>query len=247
VIARRAEDPVRHFRDGGARLRHLERLGLTELAVAPDPVRIATEGAAWGGVRAHGLLPDAVIPSDDAGRFALDRHAPCWIHAERPVHGLDTSTDRQHGARQPVRALIRWFHADPKAYERAPGRRRRSEPRARCERIFRRRTGFATLDRLPARPHANKDELPVVHDRPEVPPHTNGSERDLRPQVVRRKVSGGTRPEAGRACRDALLGLLLTCAKLGVSFRDYLGHRLGVPGADAPDLPDLVRLRSAPA
>ena len=41
--------------------------------------------------------------------------------------------------------------------------------------------------------------------------------------------------------------LLLTCAKLGVSFWDYLGHRLGVPGADSPYLPDLVRLRSAPA
>ena len=66
-------------------------------------------------------------------------------------------------------------------------------------------------------------------DRPEVPLHTNGSERDLRPQVIKRKISGGTRSDPGRACRDAFLGLLLTCAKLGVSFWDYLGHRLGVP------------------
>ena len=83
-------------------------------------------------------------------------------------------------------------------------------------------------------------------DRPELPLHTNGSERDLRPQVIKRKISGGTRADLGRACRDAFLGLLLTCAKLGVSFWDYLGHRLGVPGADAPYLPDLVRLRSPP-
>ena len=80
-----------------------------------------------------------------------------------------------------------------------------------------------------------------------MPLHTNGSERDLRPQVIKRKISGGTRSEHGRDCRDAFLGLLLTCAKLGVSFWDYLGHRLGVPEADAPYLPDLVRLRSAPA
>jgi hypothetical protein len=65
--------------------------------------------------------------------------------------------------------------------------------------------------------------------------------------VVQRKISGGTRSEAGRACRDAFLGRLLTCAKLGISFWDHLGHRLGVPGADAPYLPDLVRPRSAPA
>lgn len=84
-------------------------------------------------------------------------------------------------------------------------------------------------------------------DRPELPLHTNGSERDLRPQVVKRKLSGGTRSEAGRACRDAFLGVLLTCGKLGVSFWGYLGHRLGVPETAAPHRPDLVRLRLAPA
>ena len=36
-------------------------------------------------------------------------------------------------------------------------------------RIFRRRTGFVTLDRLLARLHANKDELLTVFDRPETP------------------------------------------------------------------------------
>jgi hypothetical protein len=247
VIAGLAEHPERHFPDEAAWLRHLERLGITALGVAPDPVRIATEGAVWGSVKAHGLLPDTVILSDDAGQFALDRHALCWVHAERLVHKLDTFTDRRHAAQQLVRALIWWFYADLKAYKRAPDRRRRYELRARFERIFRRRTGFVTLDRLLARLHANRDELLVVLDRPEVPLHTNGSERDLRPQVVKRKISGGTRSEAGRACRDAFLGLLLTCAKLGLSFWDYLGHRLGVPGAEAPCLPDLVRLRSAPA
>ena len=49
---------------------------------------------------------------------------------------------------------------------------------------------------------------------------------------------------AGRDCRDAFLGLAKTCAKLGVSFWDYLGHRLGAPGSIViPPLPDLVRLR----
>ena len=82
-------------------------------------------------------------------------------------------------------------------------------------------------------------------ERPELPLHTNGSERDLRPQVIRRKISGGTRADLGRDCRDAFLSLLLPCAKLDLTFWDYLGHPLGIPGADAPCLPDLVRLRSA--
>src|SRR3954447_21451263 len=247
VIARLAEHPEQHFADEAAWSAHLERLGIAGLTVTPDPARSATESAAWGSIKAHGLLADTVILSDDAGQFALDRHALCWVHAERLVHKLDTFTDRQHAAQQLVRALIWWLYADLKAYKRAPDRRRRYELRARFERVFRRRTGFATLDRLLARLHANKEELLLVLERPEVPLHTNGSERDLRPQVVKRKISGGTRSEAGRACRDAFLGLLLTCAKLGVSFWAYLGDRLGVPGADAPYLPDLIRLRSAPA
>src|SRR4051794_16562896 len=247
VIASLAEHPERHFPDEMAWLRHLDRLGITGLKVAPDPVKIATEGAVWGSIKAHGLLPGTVILSDDAGQFALDRHALCWVHAERLVHKLDTFTERQHAAQQLVRALIWWLYADLKAYKRAPDRRRRYELRARFERVFRRRTGFATLDRLLARLHANKEELLLVLERPEVPLHTNGSERDLRPQVVKRKISGGTRSDVGRACRDAFLGLLLTCAKLGVSFWDYLGHRLGVPETTAPYLPDLVRLRSAHA
>jgi Transposase IS66 family len=247
VIAQLAAHPARRFADAAAWRAHLAALGLDRLKVAPDPVRIATEGAVWGSIRAHGLLPDTVILSDDAGQFALGRHALCWIHAERLVHRLDTFTERQHRAQQFLRALIRWFYADLKAYRREPDRRRRAALRARFDRIFRRRTGFATLDRLLARLHANKDELLLVLDRPEVPLHTNGSERDLRPQVIRRKVSGGTRSEAGRDCRDAFLGLRQTCAKLGLSFWDYLGARLGVPGASAPNLPDLVRLRSVPA
>src|SRR6202011_6267918 len=35
----------------------------------------------------------------------------------------------------------------------------------------------------------------------------NGSENDIRCQVTKRKVSGGTRSDAGRDCRDAFLGL----------------------------------------
>jgi hypothetical protein len=134
-----------------------------------------------------------------------------------------------------------------RAYRRAPDKGRRTALRARFDRIFGRRTGFTTLDRLLERLRANKDELLVVLDRPKVPLNTNGSERDLRPQVTRRKISGGTRSNQGRDCRDGFAGLQLTCAKLGISFWDFLGHRLGIVGVGVPYLPDLVRVRSATA
>jgi hypothetical protein len=59
--------------------------------------------------------------------------------------------------------------------------------------------------------------------------------------VTKRKISGGTRSDHGRNCRDAFLGLAKTCAKLGLTFWDYLGARLGCTGPNSvPDLPQLV-------
>jgi crotonobetainyl-CoA:carnitine CoA-transferase CaiB-like acyl-CoA transferase len=105
-----------------------------------------------------------------------------------------------------------------KDYRRHPTPARKAALRARFDRIFKRQTGFATLDRLLARLHANKAELLMVLERPEIPLHTNGSENDIRCQVTKRKISGGTRSDAGRDSRDTFLGLAKTCAKLGLSF-----------------------------
>src|SRR5215470_19808582 len=103
--------------------------------------------------------------------------------------------------------LIWEFYRDLKVYRGAPTKQRKAALRARFDRIFTRKTGFVTLDRLLARLNANKPELLRVLDRPEIPLHTNGSENDIRCQVTRRKVSAGTRSDIGRDCRDAFLGL----------------------------------------
>lgn len=248
IIRLLAEAQDKHFCDRIAWQRHLERLGITALAVTPNHVQIATEGALWGSVKAHGLLPETVIISDDAGQFNVGTHGLCWIHAERLVHKLDTFTAQTHLIQQRIRGLIWNFYDDLKAYCRNPSSKRRAVLQARFDRIFRRRTGFATLDRLLARLHANKAELLMVLDRPEIPLHTNGSENDIRCQVTRRRVSGGTRSDAGRDCRDAFLSLLKTCNKLGIPFWDYLGDRLGTAGEKAvPYLPQIVGQRCSAA
>lgn len=217
--------------DQSAWTAHLERLGFAALQVTPDPVRVATEGASWGSVQAHECLCDAVILSDDAGQFNIGRHALCWVHAERLVHELGTFPDQHRAAQTRVRGLIRDFYADLKAYQLKPGKRRASALRTRFDRIFLTRTGFTTLDRLLARPHANKAELLTVLDRPDTPRHTNGSENDIRCHVTRRKISAGTRGETGPDCRDTFLGLAKTRDKLGIALWDYLGSRLNVIGA----------------
>jgi hypothetical protein len=230
LIARLMAQPMTGFEDQDGWLALLDQLGFAGLRTTPDPVRIATEGALWGSVQAHEFLRDGVVLSDDAGQFAVGRHALCWVHAERLVHKLDAFTDQHRDAQKLVRDLIWRLYASLRGYQVKPTRRRAIALRARFDHVFRRRTGFATLDRLLARLHANKAELLLVLEQPEIPLHTNGSENDIRCQVTRRKVSAGTRSDTGRDCRDAFLGLIKTCDKLGIAVWDYLGNRLRVAG-----------------
>jgi len=246
VIARLAEHPDRYFADQAAWTAHLENLGIAALKVNPDPMLIATEAALWGSVKHHGFLREGVIVSDDAGQFNVGQHGLCWVHAERLVHKLDAFTEQNRAAQANVRAAIWQLYGDLKSYGCAPTAQRKAELEAEFDRIFTSKTGFITLDRLLARLHANKAELLKVLERPEIPLHTNGSENDIRCHVTRRKVSGGTRSDRGRDARDTFLALAKTCAKLGISFWNYLGARLNVPGATIPPLPNLILARALP-
>jgi len=222
--------------------RHLQALGLNELKVAPDPLLIASEAALWGAIRHQGLLPDTVIVSDDAGQFRVGAHALCWVHAERLVHKLIPANDKQRNAIEIAKRMIWWFYRALKDYKLAPSAEQAELLRARFDRIFKRAsTGFATLDRLLRRLHRNKEGLLRVLERPEIPLNTNASENDIRAFVTKRKISGGTVSDKGRDARDIMLGLAKTCVKLKLSFYDFLGDRLGVPGQKIPPLASLIR------
>jgi len=232
--------PVLQFGSEAEWTAHLAALGLTDLRVHPDPVRVASEGALWGAIIAEDRLANSVILSDDAGQFNVGLHALCWVHAERLVHKLVPANDRQRNAIEITRQMIWWFYRQLKEYKLAPSPERAAELRARFDRIFKRRTGYATLDSLLKRLHANKNELLRVLERPEIPLNTNASENDIRVCVTKRKISGGTVSEKGRATRDVMLGLAKTCAKLKISFFHYLGARLQIPGPEIPPLQSLI-------
>jgi hypothetical protein len=219
---------------------HLRALGLANLRVTPDPVRAASEAGLWGAIEAEGLLGQAVIVSDDAGQFRVGDHALCWVHAERLVHKLIPANDKQRNAVAVAKRMIWWFYRRLKDYKRAPSAQQASLLRSQFDRIFKRRTGYATLDRLLKRLLGRKHELLRVLERPEIPLNTNASENDIRAFVTKRKISGGTVSERGRQARDVMLGLAKTCMKLKIPFFDYLGARLGISGPVIPDLATLV-------
>ena len=91
--------------------------------------------------------------------------------------------------------------------------------------------------------HKNKSELLLVLDRPDTPLHNNPAENAIREYVKKRKISGSTRSEAGRQCRDTFTSLKKTCRKLGVSFWQYLQDRVENTG-QITRLSDLIRQRA---
>jgi hypothetical protein len=221
---------------------HLDALGIE----CTRHRRIATEGALLGGLIEKGFSLDLVIVSDGAGQFAILLHALCWVHAERLVHKLIPLNEQHRQDQERVRGEIWDLYADLKAYRRNPDPALSPELTARFDAIFTQRTSFATLNQTLKRLHAHKQKLLLVLKRPDIVLHTNGSEGDIRGYVKWRKISGGTRSELGKRCRDGFASLKKTCRKLGISFWDYLGDRIKQHGK-IPPLPDLIRERAAAA
>ena len=207
-------------------------------------VGLLAEAGLWGAIRHHGLVGDMVIVSDDAGQFRVGNHALCWVHAERLVQKLMPATAKEERWAKVVRDLIWRYYKALKAYKQNPNPASAPAFRRRFDRIFTLRTGYDALDKLLERLHRRKNELLKVLDYPDIPLHTNASESALRTIVTKRKISGGTMSRDGRIARDTMLGLMQTCRKLGISFYDYLGDRLGIGGEAIPQLAGLIAARA---
>ncbi|MBU1962851.1 MAG: transposase [Gammaproteobacteria bacterium] len=202
--------------------------------------RIMTEGALMGGLLQQGIPTDMAVISDDAGQFNVFDHALCWIHAERLVSRLIPVNDQQKQAVNGVRDAIWTVHADLKAYKQHPDPAQAETIRACFDAMCNTKTDYATLNPILKRLRQNRHELPQVLDRPELPLHNNLSERDIRDYVKKRKISGSTRSDNGRQCRDTLASLKKTCRKHGISFWKYLLDRLSAAGQVQP-MADIIR------
>lgn len=229
------------FDDKETWLKLLERLSI----INPRHQRFATEGALLGSVLRNGLCDNLAIVSDDAGQFDILLHALCWVHTERLIHKMLPLNETHRQEIKVIRGQIWDFYAELKRYKKKPDNTQKKILHERFDDIFTQKTSYATLNQTLKRIHNNKAELLLVLDRPEIPLHTNGSETDIRDYVKKRKVSGGTRSDEGRRCRDTFASLKKTCRKLNISFWHYLTDRLGIGENTIAPLPDIIADRAA--
>jgi hypothetical protein len=217
----------------------LKALGITN----GRHVLIATEGALLGGLIAQGVSPELGVISDGAPQFVMFVHAACWIHAERPLAKLVPYNDQHTAAIEKIRRQIWELYKDLKAYREQPDEAQRPVLAARFDALVEQRTGYPNINSVLKEMRDHKADLLRVLERPEMPLHNNALESIIREFVKRRKISGGTRSDAGRRCRDTFASLKKTCRLHSIRFWDYLQDRVRGLGI-VPRLADLIRQKA---
>lgn len=230
------------FADKTAWESHMDMLDMH----TPRYRRIATEGALLGSLSELHIAKNMAIISDDAGQFNVLTHGLCWVHAERLIHKMLPLNEQHRADIAHVRSQVWTLYADLKSYKLVPAEELKEGLRERFDTIFTQKTSYTSLNLLLLRLHKNKDELLLVLERPEIPLHTNGSEGDIRGHVLKQKISGGTRSDLGRKCRDTFSSLKKTCRKLGISFWSYLIDRISCSD-QIPALHHIIEQRIAAA
>ena len=145
-----------------------------------------------------------------------------------------------------VQQQIGELYQDLKAYRQQPQPEQVPLLTARFEALCNQQADYPSINQVLKDMHQHQADLLRMLDRPKVPLHNNAAESDIRDYVKKRKISGSTRSDDGRRCRDTFASLKKTCRKLGIGFWDYLRDRIRGLG-QMPRLADLIRQRAAEA
>ena len=193
----------------------LDDIGLEE---RPRLRQSISEGVLYGSLLHHGFDPHIVTFSDGARQFNVFEHAQCWLHAARPVEKVIPVNAQQANAQY---WCLNWFwdiYRDLKAFKTEPSKAKASIIRHGFDSLVSTQTDCTELSKALEGLKDIREALLLVLDDPSLPLHNNLSESQIREHVKRRKISGGTRCELGRQCRDTFASHRKTCRQHGLSF-----------------------------
>ena len=213
---------------------------------SPAHHRLVSEAALCGTLMTESWSEHVALVSDDAPQFKLCvfLHGLCWVHGERKIDRLIPLVPQHVAAKVRAQSEFWEIYADLKTYSESPSQAAREAIEQRFDKLCGNKTGYQDLNEALGNLHAKKEAFLRVLDRPGLPLHNNLSENDIREYARLRKISGGTRSDAGLRCRDTFMSLKKTCRKLGVSFGAFLQDRLS-GSKQIPQLSELMRQSAA--
>ena len=177
-----------------------------------------------------GAVMDEVLGESFGGILVSDfyvayHHYPglkqrCWAHLLRDIHKLKVLYPEDAG-------LVRWARRVQRLYAKAVGWAAAGGCSLREQLTLERRLlglcrpfledPLAVQGKLCRRIERHIKELFVFVSHPETPPDNNAAERSLRHLVISRKISGGTRSEAGSDSKMTLASLFGTWRARGLN------------------------------
>ena len=202
----------------------------------------ASEAMIYGSLIQHGAGHLTTF-SDGARQFDVFKHSQCWIHAERGLAKIHPANDQQAMIQKWLRSWFWAIYDDLKAFKAEPDEEKALKVWLGFHALIQTQTCCKPLQEALSGLALIKEELLLVLEDPSLPLHNNLSESQIREYVKRRKISGGTRSDTGRKCRDTFASLKKTCRLYGLSFWDYLTDRL-TGSRLFPRLSDLIEKAS---
>ena len=145
----------------------------------------------------------------------------CWAHLLRDIHNLRNLYADDHRLAQWADA-VHQLYRQAKAFTHPAAQQRRAAQLALERRLMAICRPFlddpsSAPARLCRRIQNHIKELFVCGAHPEVPPDNNAAERSLRPLVVSRKISGGTRSTQGTETKMTLASIFGTWRAQGLN------------------------------
>ena len=174
---------------------------------------------------------DEALGEEFAGALVSDFYAAyhhydgpkqrCWAHLLREIHDLRALYSRDKQLAQWADAVHR-IYRQATAFSNTSGKQRRAAQLALEKRLLALcrpclDDPLAVQGKLCRRIDKHLKELFVFVAQPEVPPDNNAAERSLRPLVISRKISGGTRSNQGTDAKMTLSSLFGTWRAQGLN------------------------------
>lgn len=143
----------------------------------------------------------------------LCRHQWCWVHYLRDLHKLVESHQDDESVRSWVDKIKAIYKAAKEATQRDVKDRKRQRRRFEA-RLLELATPYLKTT-APQRVLAQRierygHEMFTFVENPRIPPENNAAERAVRPAVIARKISGGSRSDDGTKTRMTLMSLFGT-------------------------------------
>ena len=177
------------------------------------------------------VVVDEVLGEEFSGVLVSDFYAAyhhydgpkqrCWAHLLRDIHDRRTLYPDDAPLAQWADA-VHELYVQAKTFTHPQAKRRRTAQLALEQRLLAICQPFlddpsATQAKLCRRIERHVKELFVFVAEPETPPDNNAAERSLRPVVVSRKISGGTRSNQGTATKMTLASIFGTWRAQGLN------------------------------